>query len=836
MSVIPGQLEKAQLENLSTDPSNLPEGRVWVNTTSDRAKVVVGGAVKEVVTPDQTQTLTNKTIDADANTITNIENDDIKAGAAIARSKLATGTTNRVVVNDGSTGAMVDAAAITASRALISDSNGIPTHSTVTSTELGLLSGLSGPVLTQTNTVSGITNKTLVNATLTTPTVDVPNFTEQASTPSTPSAGVKKLYAKTDGKVYTLDSTGLEKQVGAGAGSGSKNYLVDLFDGTSLTGINRYADAAAATPVDGTGGTPSITAAALNTTTPLRGTSSQRLSKPAANEQGEGWAIDFTLDRADFEGGRPVYISFRYKTSTNYVNNDVRVFVYDRDGAVLLNVLALNSDGSIGKSDDSTFYAGVFTPTPGNNDYRLIFHLASTNALAWDLDLIDLSVSPQSLVPGAIVQDLGTETWADNQANATTSVKVLRFGSTVRAIGRTTFTGAMSGGFTLTIPAAYAPSSRYDLPTNDRFELGQVTLRDTGTGFSFGRAVLVSSTAIDIFSGTTYSALSSTVPFTWANGDYINFDLSWEVSGWSATAALSTSEALLSSQRFFGFRSGAASLSHNSPTTVSIDATEIDNLAGLSSGRVTIRRTGPYWVSAQVSFQAATFTQIEARIVRNTSTVIAQGVINPDTATSGIMSVGVAPRLINLVQGDTIELVGVQLNGSSASRNIQTGATYTYLSVQNAPDFSLFSTYGQFELLQSTSSIKTPTGNNNYANMTGNSLTLTPGTWRLFGNVNFNNGGVTPSYTYGIVLWAGANGADSGTLPAALSGVSGLTILSAGLVSSNLEQTTSNFSIQAPEVIVRVTATATIFLVPWASLGTASNARFTVGLNAERLQ
>src|SRR5687767_13906483 len=51
---------------------------------------------------DTAQTLTNKSIDADANTVTNIENADIKAGAAIARTKLASGTASHVIINDGS--------------------------------------------------------------------------------------------------------------------------------------------------------------------------------------------------------------------------------------------------------------------------------------------------------------------------------------------------------------------------------------------------------------------------------------------------------------------------------------------------------------------------------------------------------------------------------------------------------------------------------------------------------------------------------------------------------------------------------------------------------------
>ena len=74
---------------------------------------------------------------------------NISASAAIVRSKLASGTANRLVVNNG-TGVMSDAAAITAARVLISDANGIPTHSTVTDTTLGYLDATSS-IQTQLN-------------------------------------------------------------------------------------------------------------------------------------------------------------------------------------------------------------------------------------------------------------------------------------------------------------------------------------------------------------------------------------------------------------------------------------------------------------------------------------------------------------------------------------------------------------------------------------------------------------------------------------------------------------------------------------------------------------
>lgn len=48
------------------------------------------------------QAISDALIDADANTISNIANANIKAGAAISRSKLAVGTASQVVIHDGS--------------------------------------------------------------------------------------------------------------------------------------------------------------------------------------------------------------------------------------------------------------------------------------------------------------------------------------------------------------------------------------------------------------------------------------------------------------------------------------------------------------------------------------------------------------------------------------------------------------------------------------------------------------------------------------------------------------------------------------------------------------
>ena len=68
----------------------------------------------------------------------------IASGGTNASSALSN---NRVM--QSSSGAIVEAAAITAARALISDANGIPTHSAVTGTELGYVSGVTSAIQTQ---------------------------------------------------------------------------------------------------------------------------------------------------------------------------------------------------------------------------------------------------------------------------------------------------------------------------------------------------------------------------------------------------------------------------------------------------------------------------------------------------------------------------------------------------------------------------------------------------------------------------------------------------------------------------------------------------------------
>ena len=104
----------------------------------------------------KTSTLTNKTFDADGtgNSITNIENADIKAGAAIAQSKLALDITNSEI----NASAAIDATKIA--------------DGSVTSTEFQYINTLSSNAQTQLDAKSPIASPTFTG-TVTTAAVDV---------------------------------------------------------------------------------------------------------------------------------------------------------------------------------------------------------------------------------------------------------------------------------------------------------------------------------------------------------------------------------------------------------------------------------------------------------------------------------------------------------------------------------------------------------------------------------------------------------------------------------------------------------------------------------------
>lgn len=106
--------------------ATLSAGAVFNNNVNTTAGIVYSKLV-----------LTNSILDADINTL-----------AAITRTKIASGTANRLLINNGS-GVFSEASAVLGNRLLVSDASGIPTHSAVTDAEAAFLSGVTSAIQTQ---------------------------------------------------------------------------------------------------------------------------------------------------------------------------------------------------------------------------------------------------------------------------------------------------------------------------------------------------------------------------------------------------------------------------------------------------------------------------------------------------------------------------------------------------------------------------------------------------------------------------------------------------------------------------------------------------------------
>jgi hypothetical protein len=186
----------------------------------------------------------------------------------------------------------------------------------------------------------------------------------------------------------------------------------------------------------------------------------------------------------------------------------------------------------------------------------------------------------------------------------------------------------------------------------------------------------------------------------------------------------------------------------------------------------------------------------------------------------------------------TIDPNGSQTIDGYLTYGLHPGERITVTS--DGANWRILSLQSRYVNLVSTG-VKTPAGNDHWHAQTSNSFTLQPGVWRIDISAFFNNGGTTPAYTFvGANLFA-ANGTDSGSLPAALSTVSNLTIRSSTFAGNNTavslaSAATAIHFITGGYYIVECTAVSgTIHLVTYSTQTTAANARVSAAATITRM-
>lgn len=160
-------------------------------------------------------------------------------------------------------------------------------------------------------------------------------------------------------------------------------------------------DDAAGTPVDGTGGS-STTTCARSTSSPIDGDGSLLMTKGAANYQGEGCALTFTIP-ANMSGDVLVG-TFEYAVASGtFATDDVSVWAYNSTGA---SMAATSPSGLTNHALNRKTFKFQFTPaySASAQTFRLLLHVATTSTNAYTLKFDNFQIHRKGKAAGLDTQ------------------------------------------------------------------------------------------------------------------------------------------------------------------------------------------------------------------------------------------------------------------------------------------------------------------------------------------------------------------------------------------------------------------------------------------------
>ena len=192
---------------------------------------------------------------------------------------------------------------------------------------------------------------------------------EQVSTPSNPSTSNHKLYFKSDGKLYKLDSSGLEEEIGGGGGlEYSELTTATTFTPTVQTGLVKVT-------VDGTdvtGGNIDINIDGSSIKTMAFGTFENRIVNPVSSLDITSSSVSWDLSASAYnsvskyvgsEEGGATGMAFKSDGTKMYVVGTANDIVYQYS-------LSSAWDLSTASYDSVSFYVGAQAALPQDVSFK----------------------------------------------------------------------------------------------------------------------------------------------------------------------------------------------------------------------------------------------------------------------------------------------------------------------------------------------------------------------------------------------------------------------------------------------------------------------------------
>lgn len=417
------------------------------------------------------------------------------------------------------------------------------------------------------------------------------------------------VYGTDTKKAYIDNGTSL---VAVGSGSGGAVNLIT--DGDAENAISSifvpYNDGGVAFPIDGTGGSPTVTTS-ITSTNPLTGAKSYLLTKPASVVQGQGWSIPFTVD--------PSYRAKVLKISVDYIVNsgtftagsslvysDIIWYVYDVTNSTLIepsSTKMLSNSSTLSDKFEATFQ----TSATGSS-YRLIAHMATGFSTAFELKVDNVTVSPSAYVYGTPVTDWVSYTTGCSGAwvtNTTYSCKKRRVGDEYEYMVKVLLSGAPNAtGLIINLPDTI-DTTKLTSTTQyaSAFESSGNAL-DAGVGGFAAKVLYYTSTQVAITNAATsvsQAIFTNLVPFTFATSDEINVRFTLPIQGWSSSVQMSDqTDTRVVAASYYGHNS--ANFADNTYTTIQFNTKLEDTHSMFSAGTTTIKVAGLYEINAAAAF------------------------------------------------------------------------------------------------------------------------------------------------------------------------------------------------------------------------------------------
>lgn len=476
------------------------------------------------------------------------------------------------------------------------------------------------------------------------------------------------------------------------------------------TGWTTYADAAGSSPVDGTGGSPTLTWT-RSTSSPLRGTASFLVTKDAADRQGEGVSYAFTIDSAD--QAKVLQISFDYKVASGtYADSDLAVYIYDVTNAQVIQPAGF----TIQNAGVSMKQSATFQTASNSTSYRLIIHAASTSASAYTVQFDNFSVGPQIVTNGASIGDWQSYTPTFTGFGTVSNVEVYwkQIGDEILIEGK--FVAGTNTGVEarVSLPSGVVSADTSKIPT---IRLAGDAARNDGSVPASGvyRTLIEPSTAYITFGqeGSGGSLAAKILGTNFPNAYYVFFRARFPVHGWSSNVQMSSDTDTRVLSLSVKKTSGSHTNTGNTQDVASWDAV-IDDSHGsfnTTTGVYTVSVPGIYEASGQVSFSANATGIRYAQVVQSGSaSVTFAGMQTVGSATIA----GTSPFFgqFNCKAGDTITIQGYQSSGGNLTYD---GNTHLFIKRLSGPS-----------IIAATDNIITKATNTAGTSIANTGLTLVP--------------------------------------------------------------------------------------------------------------